>query len=246
MLRLLIADSSDVFAESINKQLNSQFHILSCMDGDDALAAIRSFEPDILLIDLRLSGTDSLTLIRAVRNSGQNFRIIVTSGFLSECTVSMLQELNVSYLFLKPCDIGSIICTIREIASQIDTGIGWELDNEIDRLLFSLGFHMGRISYTCMFEALRMKYLDYNLATTKEVYPAIAKKHGSNANQVEKAIRDAIKCAWKVGNHKLWDLYFLPINGESQRPGNDEFLSRMAKALYCGKLKKLPIMKIAK
>ena len=240
MLRLLIADSSDVFASALKKQLQSQYLIKFCSDGNKALKAINTFEPDILLVDLRLAGADSLTIIRALQDSGRNTKVIAISGYVGEYALNVLASLGVTHVFAKPCDVASVICCIRDLGNSILSGSDWCLENEADRLLLSLGFRMGRIGYACCFDALCLKYTNFSWGTTKELYPEVAKMQGGNVKQVEKAIRDAIHVAWSTGNQSLWNLYFQPKGTESYCPTNDEFLSRMAKALMCGKRMRLP------
>ncbi len=241
MLRLLIADSSDMFANALKKKLQSQYLVKVCCDGNQTLNALTTFDPDILLMDLRLSGTDGLTVIRALRDSGRNTKVLVMSGYVADYTLSILESLGVSYVFSKPCDVASVMCSIRDVSNQLLGGGDWCLENEVDRILLSLGFRMGRTQYACTFDALCLKYENFHCATTKEIYPAVAKMENGNAKQVEKAIRDAIKVAWSTGNQALWKLYFQPKDGEiSYCPSNDEFLCRMAKALMCGKRLRLP------
>lgn len=244
MLRLLIADTAEVFDKTLKKQLQDQYLVEICSDGTEAIERIIDFEPDILLTDLRLPGTDGLSVIRALRASGRDTRVLVISGYTGDYALSVLESLNVDYVFAKPCDLGAVLCTIQDISLQICCADQWCLENEADRILMSIGFRMGRIGYACTCDAVCMKYENFDCGTTKELYPTIAKKHGGNPKQVEKAIRDAIKHAWNTGNRSLWKLYFPPKrDGEVYCPSNDEFLARMAKTLMCGKRIKLPYAK---
>lgn len=246
MLRLLVADSSDILANALKSQLQGQCLIEVCNNGTDALEAISTFDPDILLIDLRLSGTDSLTVIRALHDSGRNTKVLAMSGYVGEYALSVLDTLGVTHVFSKPCDLSAVVCCIKDVGMRLKSGEGWNLENEADRLLLSFGFRMGRIGYACTFDALCLKYENFQWGTTKELYPVVAKKQNGNVKQVEKAIRDAIHVAWSTGNQSLWNLYFQPRGEEAYCPSNDEFLSRMAKALMCGKRMRLPYAESAK
>lgn len=239
MRRLLIAESTEIFGKALKKQLQDRYLVQLCRNGAAVLDLVSSFDPDILLIDLRLPGEDSLSVLRALRSSGRNIKVVAMSGYTGEFVLSALESLGVEYVFSKPCDLGAVVSCIRDL----DIAAAWDLENEADRLLLSLGFRMGRTAYQCTFDALCLKYENFHCGTTKELYPAVAKKHGTNAKQVEKAIRDAIRAAWNTGNQSLWKLYFIPkADGNAYCPSNDEFLSRMAKALMCGKRLKLPFV----
>lgn len=244
MLRLLIADATAVFADALTKQLRAQYLVEICQDGTETLEKIHGFDPDILLIDLRLPGTDGLSVIRALRASGRDTKVVVMSGYMGQSILGALESLQVDYVFSKPCDLGAVFACIRDLSMQIGNAICTSLEAEADCLLLSLGFRMGRTAYACTHDALCMKYGNFNCGTTKELYPAVAKRQGGNSKQVEKAIRDAIRVAWSTGNKSIWKLYFPPKgNGEAYCPSNDEFLARMAKALMSGRRLRLPYAK---
>ena len=243
MRRLLIADAEGVFGNALKKHLQGQYLVQLCRDGTQCLEQISKFDPDIALIDISLPGTDGLTVIRALRDSGRNTKVVAISGYTGEYALSVLESLGVAYIFSKPCDLGAVINCIRDVDRQIQNADGWCLEDEAERLLLSLGFRMGRARYQCTMDALCIKYRDFHCATTKELYPALAKKYNSNPKQVEKAIRDAIHSAWQHGNRSLWALYFMPKAGATDVcPSNDEFLARMAKALMCKARLKLPLV----
>lgn len=243
MRRLLIAEAEGVFSGALKKHLQAHYQIRLCSDGTKCLEHIVKFDPDILLIDLSLSGTDGLNVIRNLRASGRDTKVVAISGYTGEFVLAALEALGVEYVFSKPCDLGAVAGCIRDIERKLENADGWCLEEEVDRLLLPLGFRMGRGGYQCTVDALCIKYMDFHCATTKELYPSLAKKYRSNVKQVEKAIRDAIHSAWHHGNQSLWKLYFAPRNGEeSYCPGNDEFIARMAKALMCKTRLKLPFV----
>ena len=243
MLRLLIADAEGIFGSTLKKRLQGQYLVQLCRNGTDCLEQISKFDPDIALIDVSLPGTDGLTVIRALCASGRDVKVVAISGYTAEYVLSALESLGVSYIFSKPCDLGAVASCIRDIDRQIQGADGWTLEVEADRLLLAMGFSVGRPAYQCTVDALCMKYRDFRCATTKELYPDLAKKYNSNTKQVEKAIRDMIHRAWKNGNRSLWNLYFPPREGtEARCPGNDEFIARMAKALMCKTRLRLPFV----
>ena len=243
MRRLLIADAEGVFGKAIQKHLQHQYLIKLCRNGSDCLEQIIKFDPDIALIDVSLPGTDGLTVIRALCTTGRDVKVVAISGYTGEYALSILESLGVAYIFSKPCDVGAVIGCVRELDRQIQNAKGWTLETEADRLLLSMGFSVASPRYQCVTDALCMKYRNFRWATTKELYPALAKQYNSNTKQVEKSIRDMIQSAWKCGNRSLWKLYFPPREGVDVRcPGNDEFLARMAKALMCKERLKLPLI----
>ena len=64
------------------------------------------------------------------------------------------------------------------------------------------------------------------VSVTKVLYPAIAKKHGTTASRVERAIRHAIEVAWSRGQLEMIDEIFgYTVNSGKGKPTNSEFIA---------------------
>jgi two-component system response regulator (stage 0 sporulation protein A) len=162
-----------------------------------------------------------------------NTKVIVITPLASEYVCVQLQMLGVVGLFLKPCLLGAVVNCIRDVQMQlVDAENDWCVEDEVDRILLNLGFSMGRSGYCFTRDALMYKFVNPNASATKCVYPDVAKRFGGTSTQVEKAIRDAIKFAWKNGNVQVWQMYFPPGNHmQTECPSNEVFLNRIAMIL---------------
>lgn len=229
MQRVLIADSSRVFAESIAKQLNKDFLAMICCDGRRVLRQVIEFEPDIIVLDMMLPGCDGISLLQNIRSSGRTENVVVLSANLSIPVQKILSQLGVVYAFSKPCAAQNVVCFVRQL-SLGNAGLStWNMEMELDNILLRLGFRCGRGGYDCTYEAIRLRYGGESGFITKCLYADVRKICGKkNTETVEKAIRDAIKNAWENGDTDIWDLYF---SGIKECPTNDVFISRIAKAL---------------
>lgn len=243
MLRLLIADRDGILGEEVRKQLSGEYDVQLCNDGNRLLELVADFDPDILVTELRLPGVDGLNAIQMLRSSGRTTAIIVISDHWNESVLASLDRLQVSGIFTLPCAVHTITTAVREAGFRIcypEKG-DWCMELEADRLLLSLGFHMGRSRYFCVYEAICAKCADFDRAITKEVYPDVVAHMGGNVKQVEKAIRDTIRAAFAAGDQRVWRLYFEPgADGQLHCPTNDAFITRIARALLQRTRYKLP------
>lgn len=71
-----------------------------CGDGNEALAAIKQTQPDVVLLDVRMAGLDGLQVARALSQQSMPPAIIFTTAF-SEHALSAFDTNAVAYL-LKP------------------------------------------------------------------------------------------------------------------------------------------------
>ena len=76
---------------------------------------------------------------------------------------------------------------------------------------------------------LTMNEPEYINAVTKRLYPEIAKKNGTTASRVERAIRHAIEVAWDRGDVDTLNSYFgYTIHNLRGKPTNSEFIAMIA------------------
>ena len=73
---------------------------------------------------------------------------------------------------------------------------------------------------------------EYINAVTKRLYPEIAKKNGTTASRVERAIRHAIEVAWDRGDLDTLQRFFgYTVSNTKGKPTNSEFIALIADRL---------------
>ena len=64
---------------------------------------------------------------------------------------------------------------------------------------------------------------------TKELYPGIARKFGTSASKVERAMRHAIEVAWTRGRlDTVNQMYGYKVFAKDDKPTNGEFIALVA------------------
>ena len=146
MQRLLIAGTSDCFANGISKQLKNLYDINICNDGEKLIGCICNLEPDILLLDMSIPGVDCLALLRSVSASGKRTAVIALLNVSTHYILHCLEQLGVQYVLTKPCHVNLAVTHIRQIDfyMQHPDMVGWNVENETENILLDLGFSIGR------------------------------------------------------------------------------------------------------
>ena len=233
MHRLLIADTSQSLGEAVTKELCNEFDIRICTNGGQLSELLRTFSPDILLLDIMLPDIDTFSLLQAMHMSANTPKVIALSKVVNEYTLTQLQDRGVYCVLPKPCKAALAVVNIRSVTNKVrhvytDTLC---IENEVDCLLVQLGFRMGPPRYRCVFEAILSRYKNPSCAM-KEIYIDVAVRCGGSFRRVEKAIRDAIEDAYENGNKEIWQTYFLPYKKrEKPYPSNEDFIARMANCI---------------
>ena len=230
--KILIADGTEDFRLALAESLQENYYVRSCKDGQEALSLLKSFTPDILVLDLFLPGIDGISLLHAAAESGIRPLVLATGKFFSDYMMDSLVQLGVEYVLTKPCDLRSTIARIQDLTQRIHTPLISQPDprNLISTLLITLGIPVNYHGYGYLREAILLIARKPDQGITKELYPAIAKIFGNGLTDknVERSIRNAIETAWKTRDERIWQQYF--PSGKN-KPTNGQFLHALADSL---------------
>lgn len=115
-MKILIAEDDPVMLAVIKHQLASENYTLSVNnDGREALEALESFKPDLIITDILMPFTSGLDLISVVRSSGSKIPIIVLSAMDQEATVMEALSLGANDFIAKPFKPGEISVRVKKL-----------------------------------------------------------------------------------------------------------------------------------
>lgn len=119
MIRLLIADDHLIIRQGLRLILETEddFEIIvEASDGAEAVQLCSEFEPDVVLMDLRMPGMDGLTAIEKLRENQPEIAVVILTTFNEdELMLRGLQAGARGYL-LKDTDRIALFDTIRAAA----------------------------------------------------------------------------------------------------------------------------------
>lgn len=232
--KLLIAEGTEEFRLALADMLRGSFQIRQCADGNQAQALIRSFRPDVMVLDLMLPGLDGISLLRWAVGEGHRPIVLATTRFVSDYVLESVNKLGVGYLMVKPCDIRATAARVCDLSARIRPAQTPMPDarSQAANLLLLLGVSTKLRGYAYLRESIVLMAKAPDQSITKELYPEVAKRCGCAAMHVERCARSAIAAAWENRDEQMWRLYFAPdSSGVITRPTNGEFISRLAGAL---------------
>jgi len=232
--RLLIADPSEEFRNSLADAMAGAFQVRLCGDGRQAQTLLRDFRPDILVLDLMLPGYDGISLLQWALERDFHPMVLATTRFFGDYVLETLERMNVGYVMVKPCDLSAVVRRVGDLSARIQPRPDVRPDprNQTSGLLLSLGVPTKLRGYSYLREAILLMMADSSMSITKELYPEVAKICGCAPAHVERSIRSAVAAAWEHRNESVWRVYFAPDeNGQILRPSNGAFISRLAESL---------------
>ncbi|WP_295634054.1 sporulation transcription factor Spo0A [uncultured Intestinimonas sp.] len=222
--RVLIADADDAFRETLIDALTDEtdLEVVGYTDdGERAVELCQSLHPDVLVMDLLLNRLDGMDVISAL--SKEKLPILVVSASCRGVAGNLALSKGASYCVMKPCKLSTVVERIRELTTPLtagDTGasrLSENLESAVTAIIHEIGVpaHMEVIN-----------------AVTKVLYPEVAKRFGTTASRVERAIRHAIEVAWDRGDLETLQKYFgYTVSNAKGKPTNSEFIAMIADRL---------------
>ena len=84
MIDVLVADDSDLFRQRLTTLISEMEHaqvIRGVGDGFEALDAVRELQPDVVILDFHMPGTNGTALIEAIMQETAKPDVIVCTAF---------------------------------------------------------------------------------------------------------------------------------------------------------------------
>lgn len=235
MLKLLIADAGEGFRHALADQLRGTYRIRICREGRETLEMMRSFKPDLVVLDMMLPGLDGISILQEAAHCGLHPMVLATTKYANDFLVEAAARLKVGYMMVKPCDVGATAQRIQDLAEHIREPVVVQPNprTAVSNVLLTLGISTKLRGYAYLREAI-LEMMDCpGQSVTKELYPAVGKICGATKTQVERSIRSAIGKAWENRDEALWQLYFQSTSaGRLDRPSNAVFISAIADRLH--------------
>ncbi len=124
MFKVMIIDDEPIIRKGIRSIINwKQFDCEVCAeasDGEEGKLLIAQFRPDILLTDIRMPGTDGLTMIRSVKDMVPNCKIIILTGYRDFDYVQEAIKLGVFDFVLKPSKIEELTAVLGKAVTELN------------------------------------------------------------------------------------------------------------------------------
>ena len=236
--KIVLADALEEFRQMLAELIDTEPDL--CVvgqtgSGEELLELIRRHRPDVVVMDLMLTDRDGMEVLAALGEDRP--RVLVLSAFNGRNLAQEISACGGDYCMLKPCRPQSVIERARKLAAAPDLGEadgedgGRDLERQVTAIIHEIGVPAHIKGYQYLREAISLAVADMEVinAVTKVLYPAVAKKFGTTASRVERAIRHAIEVAWDRGDLETLQKYFgYTVSNAKGKPTNSEFIAMIA------------------
>ena len=237
-VRFLMSDTSADVTAACREALEQKGVEVTVVekDGLQILQKMLVVRPQVVLLDAFMPGLDALAVKQKYVAAGETHTtFFVTGAFQSEEMVQELLDEGFAYYFVKPFDENVLASRVLKVAhghqKRLITASVDSDELKVTDILHQIGVPAHIKGYQFLRDAilLTMNEPEYINAVTKRLYPEIAKRNGTTASRVERAIRHAIEVAWDRGDVDTLNSYFgYTIHNLRGKPTSSEFSAMIA------------------
>lgn len=136
-IRVYLADDHPMFLRGIVQEvkLRPELELVGqARDGRQALAELRSLEPDVAVLDMRIPGLSGLEVLAAVKRDELKTRIVFLSAHLDSALIYRAVAEGAAAYLSKEADRDEILDAVAAVsrgqvvlAQESHTGLAWEI-----------------------------------------------------------------------------------------------------------------------
>ena len=236
-VKVVLADGNEAYRGKLAAQAEESglFDVVgSTGDGSEVPSLVERTGAELVVMDLVLPGLDGLSILRRLHAMGEAApRVVAVSSFCSPRTMAEAGALEVVYFVAKPCAEDVVIDRMRAAVAQSEEleEHAPGLESLVTSIIHEVGVPAHIKGYQYVREAIMIAVEDMEVinSVTKVLYPEVARRYGTTASRVERAIRHAIEVAWDRGDLETLQKFFgYTVSNSKGKPTNSEFIAMIS------------------
>jgi DNA-binding response OmpR family regulator len=114
--RVLFVEDEPALRQAYQRYFQGRFTLAFAPTGAEARVLVEEFDPDLVVLDLRLPDTDGMDLLQELRAIRPALRVVVTTSYASMQPLFEMMGIPYSGYLVKPFALG-------DLAAQIDAAL---------------------------------------------------------------------------------------------------------------------------
>jgi DNA-binding NarL/FixJ family response regulator len=118
VIHLVLADDHPLLLDGLERLFDQEpdFEVVArCVNGEEALQAIRRHRPDVLVLDLKMPGNDDLSVVREAKVDVPGMAVVILTAALEETDVLQALSLGVRGVVSKETAPHVLVQAVRDV-----------------------------------------------------------------------------------------------------------------------------------
>lgn len=119
-IRIVVADDHPFILDGLEQLFRGEADceiVARCTNGEEALRAVESARPDVLVLDVRMPRMDGIELLRKLQRSEVRTKVVLLTASLDDARLLEAFRLGASGLVLKESAPRLLVQSVRQVAN---------------------------------------------------------------------------------------------------------------------------------
>jgi DNA-binding NtrC family response regulator len=116
---LFIVDDEEIARAGVTLALKKTYNVDGFGTAEDAMAALRDKQPDLILLDIGLPGMSGIEALQIIKTDYPDILVIMITAYEDVQTVVSAMKLGAYDYIVKPLDMNGLIITVRNALETI-------------------------------------------------------------------------------------------------------------------------------
>ncbi len=122
--RVLCVDDQYGIRLLLKEILKCDYDVVAVETGEEALESIRVFEPQVVILDMKLEKTKGTELLKTIKQINCNIGAIMLTGYQDRDLIDEIEQSHPEKIIIKPFEVEQIKSSVKElVASSKDKGL---------------------------------------------------------------------------------------------------------------------------
>lgn len=117
---LVVDDQVIVQCLLIETFREDQHEVETAANGAEALRLLIAFEPDLILMDIKIPGMNGIEILRQIRTLDSRVTLIIMASYGDPQAIKQLKDFGIIYYVDKPFDLFKLRERVREILNSLE------------------------------------------------------------------------------------------------------------------------------
>jgi DNA-binding NtrC family response regulator len=117
-MKILVVDDERIVLESCRRVLGERFEVNLAESGREALKAMGRETFSLILLDIKMPGTDGMALMRNVKDKWPLIPVIIMSGYVTMETMEEVAKTDAARFLAKPFTPDELLQTVDQVLTK--------------------------------------------------------------------------------------------------------------------------------
>ena len=110
--KVLFVEDESALWTSYKRYFEGRYSMAYAASGAEAMRQLAEFQPEVLVLDMRLPDTDGIALLQRIRETLPTLPVVVTTAYVSMEPLMNVLDLGHSRYLVKPYDLSELAAAI--------------------------------------------------------------------------------------------------------------------------------------